>query len=65
VSRRRQSNLEALIDLAALLPWWVALILGAVSYIVLHAVTQAPVSAWFKNGGFRVTQAKGRPPSFS
>jgi hypothetical protein len=36
VSRRRQSNLEALIDLAALLPWWVAMILAALSYVALH-----------------------------
>jgi len=31
--------------LASRLPWWVALILGVVSYLVLHVVSQAPTSA--------------------
>jgi restriction system protein len=57
VSRRRQSNLEALIDLAALLPWWVAMILAALSYVALHAVSQTPISAPSRMEGLSGTVA--------
>lgn len=36
MARRRNSIFEELIELAALLPWWLSLILAAVSYVVLH-----------------------------
>jgi restriction system protein len=31
-------------DLASRLPWWVALLLGTVGYLALHAIAQAPIS---------------------
>jgi restriction system protein len=45
MSRRQQSTLEDLIELSARFPWWLALVLAAVSYVVFHALSQLPVSA--------------------
>ncbi len=44
MSRRKRSGLaEDLFELAALLPWWLCLILAVVSYAVLHPYAIAPV----------------------
>lgn len=42
MARRRKSNGEALIEVAALLPWWVAFLLALVAYIVCHNIATAP-----------------------
>jgi len=41
--RKRSSSAEDLFDLAALLPWWLCLILALASYAVLHPYASAPV----------------------
>jgi len=41
--RRRQSTFEDLIDLAALLPWWVSLPTAIIAYLWLHSVANAPI----------------------
>ena len=41
----RKSNFEEMIDAAALLPWYVSLILAIVIYLVLHAISLQPVTA--------------------
>ena len=44
MSRRKRSGLaEDLLELAALLPWWLCLLLAIVSYAVLHPYATAPV----------------------
>lgn len=44
MSRRKRSGLaEDLLELAALLPWWLCLLLATVSYAVLHPYATAPV----------------------
>jgi restriction system protein len=44
--RKRQSALEDLIELAALLPWWLAVTLGIGAYVLIHpyAVMEVPVA---------------------
>ena len=37
VRRRKQSKAEDLMDLTALAPWWVGVVLAVVSYVALHA----------------------------
>lgn len=34
--RKKSSPLEDVLDLLAMLPWWVCLVLAAVSYFLLH-----------------------------
>ena len=41
--RKRSSSAKDLFDLAALLPWWLCLILALASYAVLHRYASAPV----------------------
>lgn len=41
--RRKQSAADDLMDLTALAPWWVGVVLAVVSYLVLHAYAQRPV----------------------
>ncbi len=41
--RRKQSPFEDLIDLAALLPWWVTLPLALVAYLWLHSIAISPI----------------------
>jgi restriction system protein len=41
--KRNSSALEDLIDIVALLPWWVGVILAVVSYFWLHSVASAPL----------------------
>ena len=42
--RQRRSDLEDWIDLAARLPWWLAVSLAAGSYLGLHALAEIPVT---------------------
>lgn len=41
--RRRQSGIEDLFELAAILPWWAGLIIAALSYVLLHPLIETPV----------------------
>jgi len=41
--RRKQSPFEDLIDLAALLPWWVTLPLAFVAFLWLHSIAISPI----------------------
>ena len=34
--RRKQSQLEDFIDVASLIPWWAGLLLGLISFVILH-----------------------------
>lgn len=43
--RRRSSVAEDLMDLVALLPWWVGVVLALASYWVLHAIATRPLPA--------------------
>jgi restriction system protein len=44
--RKKQSPIENLVDLLALLPWWVCLVLAVLSYAVLSALARsAPLAA--------------------
>ena len=42
--RKRSSFVEDLLELAALLPWWLCLILAVVSYTILHPYATTPVA---------------------
>lgn len=42
MARRRESELEALLDLAGRLPWWLGLLLAAGSWLGLHALATGP-----------------------
>jgi restriction system protein len=42
MARRKQSPLDELIDATALMPWWVGVILAAVTYYVLHSIASMP-----------------------
>ena len=41
--RKKQSAVEDLIDVTALLPWWVDLLCALICYIVLHQIANMPV----------------------
>lgn len=41
--RRKQSPFEDLIDLAALLPWWLTLPLALIVYLWLHGIATSPI----------------------
>jgi restriction system protein len=41
--RRKQSPFEDLIDLAALLPWWITLPLALIAYLWLHSIAISPI----------------------
>lgn len=43
MTRRKTSLFEDLIGIAGKLPWWLSLLLAAVSYLVLHTVASRPV----------------------
>lgn len=43
--RRKTSPLEDLIELAAMLPWWLGLALALVAYLLLHSYATSPVPA--------------------
>jgi restriction system protein len=42
--KKKQSPLEDLIDIAAMLPWWVGLLLALITYLVLHHYANAVVA---------------------
>jgi restriction system protein len=42
MARRRQSGFEDLVDVAAMLPCWVAVLLAIVAYIVISPYAEAP-----------------------
>lgn len=44
MARRRQSALENLIELAALMPWWAGAAIALVSYIIIHPFAVQPVT---------------------
>ena len=50
MARRRQSPAEDLLDLIAMLPWWVGVSLALVSYVLLHQLAAAPVVVAMKPG---------------
>jgi restriction system protein len=41
--RRKQSPFEDLIDLAALLPWWITLPLALIAFLWLHSIATSPI----------------------
>ncbi|MAX91013.1 MAG: restriction endonuclease [Pseudomonas sp.] len=41
--RRKQSPFEDLIDLAAMLPWWITLPLALIAYLWLHSIATSPI----------------------
>jgi restriction system protein len=45
MARRRKSGGEALLDLVALLPWWMGLALAVLSYFLLHKLATQPIVA--------------------
>jgi restriction system protein len=49
--RRKQSPIEDLIDLAALLPWWVTLPLALIAYLWLHGIATSPLPTPTNLGG--------------
>ena len=42
--RKKTSPLEDVLDLLAMLPWWVCVVLAAVSYFLLHRLA-TPIQA--------------------
>lgn len=50
MARRRQSPAEDLLDLIAMLPWWVGVVLALVSYVLLHQLAAAPAVVAVKPG---------------
>jgi restriction system protein len=48
--RRKQSTVEDLMDLTALAPWWVGVVLAVVSYVALHAYAQQPMPSTLQPG---------------
>jgi restriction system protein len=51
MGRRKQSPLEDMIDIAALLPWWISLIIAGVGYFILHSYADQQIapSSSFEN----------------
>ena len=45
MARKRTSAAEDLLDLVAMLPWWVGVLLALISYLLLHAIAAQPVVA--------------------
>lgn len=43
--RPKQSPFEDLIDLAALMPWWITLPLALISYLWLNSIVTSPIPA--------------------
>lgn len=41
--RRRKSEIEDLIDIASILPWWLGLSIAVLSYVLLHPLAETPV----------------------
>ncbi len=41
--RRRKSEIEDLIDITSILPWWLGLSIAVLSYVLLHPLAETPV----------------------
>ena len=52
MSRRKQSPLEDLIEITAKFPWWVGVVLAAVSYLLLHYFATKEIAAATDLKGF-------------
>ncbi len=48
--RKKQSTLEDFMDLTAMAPWWVGVVLAVVSYVALHAYAQHPMPSTLQPG---------------
>ena len=48
--RKKISPAEDIIDLVALLPWYVGVVLGVAGYLALHHLAIAPMTASLKPG---------------
>ena len=48
--RKKTSPAEDFIDLVALLPWYVGVVLAVLGYLLLHPIAAAPVVATLKPG---------------
>lgn len=59
MGRRRRSGLQDLIEVVALFPWWVGLILSVAAYFWLHGVAVEPLAAATQPGqlGASITRA--------
>lgn len=56
--KRKQSAFEVLAELVALFPWWVGLILAAVSYFWLHNIAATPVAVSAQPGQMGVAMSQ-------
>jgi restriction system protein len=50
VSRKRQSPFEDLVDLIAIVPWWIGALLAVVSFLILHNLAAIKVTDSMKPG---------------
>jgi restriction system protein len=48
--RKKTSSAEEMIDLVALLPWYVGVVLAVASYMLLHRLAIAPIASSLKPG---------------
>ena len=56
--RKKSSPAEDLIELVAMLPWWVGVLLALLSYLLLHPIAASPLTVPAQPGqGTVVTQA--------
>jgi restriction system protein len=58
--RGKTSPAEDIMDLVAMLPWWVGIVLALVSYLLLHGVASQQVGSTAQPGqvGAKVTQTR-------
>lgn len=62
--KRRQSPIEDMIDIAAMLPWWLSLLLALISYLILDYFVGQPFNVEMSAGSlfpFNLTEAMFRP----
>ena len=48
--RKKSSPAEALVDLVALMPWYVGILLAGIGYVILHSWALSPIAATLKPG---------------
>ena len=48
--RKKSSPAEDLVDLVALMPWYVGIVLAGIGYVILHSFALSPVAATLKPG---------------
>lgn len=58
MARRRKSTVADLIDLIAMLPWWVDVVLAVLSYLILHRYIVTPLPAAASGGWIRLPPLK-------